>query len=86
MQNLQTKIGALLIKTPLKNALKSFDSSQHGGAPLLGLKGLVVKAHGSSKAQEIENSIYQCVQFTEQHIVEEIQTAVQSVSSEKNNE
>ena len=86
MQNLQTKIGALLIKTPLKNALKAFDSSQHGGAPLLGLKGLVVKTHGSSKAQEIENSIYQCVQFTEQNIVEKIQAAVQPASKEESNE
>lgn len=83
MQNLKTKIGAFLIKTPLKNMLKTFDSSQYGGAPLLGLKGLVVKSHGSSNAQEIENSIYQCVQFTEQKIVEKIQAAVQPASKEE---
>lgn len=83
MQNIKTKIGALLIKTPLKNMLKTFDSSQYGGAPLLGLKGLVVKSHGSSKAQEIENSIYQCVQFTEQKIVEQIQAAVQPAVKEE---
>ena len=71
-ENLRTKIGALLIKPALKRTLKTFDASQYGGAPLLGLKGLVVKTHGSSKAVEVENSIYQCVQFKEQQINEKI--------------
>ena len=77
MENMKTKIGALLIKKPLKRALKSFDSSQYGGAPLLGLKGLVVKTHGSSKAIEVEHSIYQCVQFKRQKIDEIIKAAVE---------
>ena len=37
------------IKPALKKTLKSFDASEYGGAPLLGLKGLVVKTHGSCK-------------------------------------
>lgn len=72
MQSLKTKIGGLLIKPALKSTLKSFDASEYGGAPLLGLKGLVVKTHGSSKAKEVEHSIYQSVQFKEQHINEKI--------------
>ena len=52
----------------LKKTLKSFDASQYGGAPLLGLNGLVVKTHGSSKAKEVKNSIIQCVTFKEQDI------------------
>lgn len=72
MQNLRTKVGALLVKPALKNTLKSFDASEYGGAPLLGLKGLVVKTHGSSTAKEVEHSIYQCVQFSEQQINEKI--------------
>ena len=72
MQNLRSKIGALLVKPALKATLKSFDASQYGGAPLLGLKGLVVKTHGSSKAVEITNSIIQCVQFKQQNINEKI--------------
>jgi glycerol-3-phosphate acyltransferase PlsX len=72
MQSLKTKIGAMLVKPALKQTLKSFDSSEYGGAPLLGLKGLVVKTHGSSKAAEVEHSIYQCVQFKEQRINEKI--------------
>ena len=68
MTSLPSKIGALLVKPALKETLKSFDASQYGGAPLLGLNGLVVKSHGSSKAIEIKNSIIQCVQFRQQDI------------------
>ena len=68
MASLRSKIGALLVKPALKETLKSFDASQYGGAPLLGLNGLVVKSHGSSKANEIKNSIIQCVQFGQQDI------------------
>jgi glycerol-3-phosphate acyltransferase PlsX len=73
MSSTKSKIGALLSKSALKNTLKAFDSSQYGGAPLLGLKGLVVKTHGSSKANEIRNSILQCVTFTEQKIKDKIE-------------
>lgn len=72
MSSLRSKIGALLIKPALKKTLKSFDASQYGGAPLLGLKGLVVKTHGSSKSLEVKNSIIQCIAFSEQGINEKI--------------
>ena len=68
MVNLRSKIGALLVKPALKQTLKAFDLEQYGGAPLLGLKGLVVKTQGSSKAVEIKNTILQCVTFKEQDI------------------
>jgi len=72
MLNVRSKIGAFLVKPALKNVLKDFDMEQYGGAPMLGLKGLVVKTHGSSKANEIKNSILQCVAFKEQKINEKI--------------
>lgn len=65
MSSLKTKIGALLIKKNLKKTLKGFSLEEHGGAPLLGLNGLLVKTHGSSKSIEIKNSILQCVTFNE---------------------
>ena len=68
MSTLRSKIGALLVKPALRETLKSFDGSQYGGAPLLGLKGLVVKTHGNSKRTEVRNSIIQCVTFREQDI------------------
>ena len=76
MVNLRSKIGALLVKPALKQTLKAFDLEQYGGAPLLGLKGLVVKTHGSSKAVEIKNTILQCVTFKEQDINGKIQKVI----------
>lgn len=76
MTSLRSKIGALLVKPALKETLKSFDASEHGGAPLLGLNGLVVKTHGSSKAKEVSNSIIQCVTFKEQNINEKIRECI----------
>lgn len=72
MSSLRTKMGAMLVKPALKDTLRSFDISGHGGAPLLGLKGLVVKTHGSASATEIKNAIFQCRQFKEQKIAEKI--------------
>ena len=72
MSSFRSKLGALLIKPALKKTLKSFDVTEHGGAPLLGLKGLVVKCHGSARSIEIKNGIFQCVQFKQQRINEKI--------------
>lgn len=77
MSTTRSKIGALLSKPALKETLKSFDASEYGGAPLLGLNGLVVKTHGSSKSIEIKNSIIQCLTFVEQEINEKISIYIQ---------
>lgn len=76
MTSLRSKIGALLVKPALKKTLKSFDTDQYGGAPLLGLNGLVVKTHGSSKAIEVKNSVLQCIAFKEQKINEKIKEKI----------
>ena len=76
MTSLRSKIGALLVKPALKNTLKAFDLEEYGGAPLLGLNGLVVKTHGSSKAIEIKNSILQCRTFMDQKISDKIRDKI----------
>lgn len=76
MSSLRSKIGALLVKPALKETLKSMDTSDHGGAPMLGLKGLVVKSHGNSESGEIKNSILQCISFKEQNINEKIKNSI----------
>ena len=68
MSTLRSKLGALMVKPALKNTLKEFDISQYGGAPMLGLTGLVVKSHGSSDAASIKNSIVQCIAFAQADI------------------
>lgn len=72
MSSFRSKLGALLIKPALKKTLKKFMDDEQGGAPLLGLNGLVVKAHGSSVSRDIANAIFQCVQFKEQGINDKI--------------
>lgn len=76
MVSLRSKIGAILVKPALKNTLKAFDLEQYGGAPMLGLNGLVVKTHGSSKSVEIKNSILQCITFTQQNINQKIKEKI----------
>lgn len=82
LSTLRSKIGALLVKPALKETLKAFDASQYGGAPLLGLNGLVVKTHGNSKRTEVRNSIIQCVTFKEQGINDKIRQSLSAKDAE----
>ncbi len=75
-KDLRSKIGGLLVKPALKETMKCFDATEHGGAPLLGLKGLVVKTHGNARSREVRNSIIQCVTFKEQRINELIKESL----------
>lgn len=79
MSNLKSKIGGLLIKKTLKSTLKGFSLEDYGGAPLLGLNGLVIKTHGSSKSIEIKNSVLQAISFKEQDINRKIKEALSTV-------
>lgn len=67
------KLAAALLKKPFSNIKKRFDSDEIGGAPFLGLKSLVVKAHGSSKSKAIKNAVKQCIIFVENDIVSKIE-------------
>jgi len=58
-----SKLGALMAKGAFKNIKKRFDYREVGGAPFLGLKSLVVKAHGSSDAFAMKNAIIKCIEF-----------------------
>ncbi len=75
-QSLATKLAYLLVKPALKKTLKRFDATEYGGAPLLGLKGLVVKTHGNATHKEISTSIIQCVTFKEQEINRKINDTI----------
>ena len=67
------KLAAAILKKPFKNVKRRFDSEEIGGAPFLGLKSLVVKAHGSSNAKAIKNAVKQCIVFVENDIVKKIE-------------
>lgn len=83
MKDTRSKVGALLVKPAIKETMKAFDASEYGGAPLLGLKGLVVKTHGSARAVEIRHAIFQCVQFRQQKINEKIAAHMVEETPEK---
>lgn len=83
MSSVRSKIGAALIKPALKESLKAFDVSRYGGAPMLGLRGLVVKTHGNAKAKVISNAISQCVVYQEQKIGEMIETKIAARNRQK---
>ena len=76
MSSTRTKLGALLVKPALKGLKNQFETSSQGGAPLLGLKGLVVKAHGNSSSKEIEIALKQCISFKKQKINEKIKESI----------
>ena len=86
MTDLRSKIGGLLIKPAVKGLMKKFDASEYGGAPLLGLKALVVKSHGNSDAKEIKNAIFQCMTFYKEDVNSKIKEAVSAPSVTANEE
>ncbi len=57
MSNMRSKTGALLMKPALRQVKRRMDYSEYGGAPLLGLAGLLVKAHGSSDRKAFANAV-----------------------------
>jgi Fatty acid/phospholipid biosynthesis enzyme len=54
---IKSKLGALLLKDKFGELKSEFDYSEYGGAPILGIKGAVVKIHGSSNANAVMNAI-----------------------------
>ncbi|MCR5369570.1 MAG: phosphate acyltransferase PlsX [Clostridium sp.] len=81
LSDFRSKIGALLVKPALKETLKDFDVTKYGGAPLLGLRGLVVKTHGSAKAEEVRNTVLQCAEFVEKDITGKIRESLEAAES-----
>jgi len=70
--NLATKISTLTMKEKIKDMKHRFDSSEHGGAPILGISKPVIKAHGSSDAKAIKNAVRQAIFFVETGINNDI--------------
>jgi len=70
------KIGALLLAGKLKELKSEFDYSEYGGAPILGVKGAIVKMHGSSNAMAVKNTIIKGIPYAETNVVQIIQNSV----------
>jgi len=73
------KMGALLLKSSLKNFKDQFDYSEHGGAPFLGVNGGLIKAHGSSNAYAIKNAIRQGIKYLNQEVNKSISEEIKKI-------
>ncbi len=74
-KNLLTKIAGAMVKKHVGELKKKFDPSEHGGAPLLGFKKPVIKAHGNSNAKAFANAIRQAHAFASSGLVDDIAEA-----------
>jgi glycerol-3-phosphate acyltransferase PlsX len=71
-----TKAGAMLAKPAFRNIKKRLDYSEHGGAPLLGVRKIVLIGHGSSNARAIRNAIRSVKEFSENRAGERIEQGI----------
>ena len=72
MADTRSKLGALLSKPAYGRVKKRFDYKEVGGAPLLGVQGAVVKAHGSSDSRAFANAIRQCFNMVKGQVAQTI--------------
>jgi len=80
-ESVRSRMGGLLLKPALKRALARLDYAEYGGAPLLGLRGVVVKCHGSSDARAIKNGIMVAHRLLEGDLVGQIQASIEGADS-----
>lgn len=81
--NAKAKLGALMMKDSLKKMKESLNYEEVGGAVLLGVDGVVVKAHGSSKEKAFSNAILRAAQYHREGLVDKIKAIVEEESTEK---
>ena len=81
--NARTKAAALLILDKIEQVKKEFDPAEYGGAPLLGLRKPVIKAHGSSKAKAIKNAIRQAIEYAEGDVATKIAEEMKRIGDER---
>lgn len=73
----RSRLAALLLKKKLKDAFHTFDYAEYGGAPILGLKGALLKMHGSSDSRAVRMTILKAVPYVEGRVTEIIAEACQ---------
>ena len=83
--NWLSKLGYLLLKPKLVEFKKKVDHSETGGAPLLGVNGVVIIAHGSSSPKAIKNAINRAQELSEKNIIEHIKQDIELNLSEIDN-
>lgn len=80
--SLRNKLGGLLAKPAFRSLKKKMDYSEYGGAPLLGVNGGVIKAHGSSDANAMKNAIRQAYRLAEGRVVQKVGDEIAKINIE----
>ena len=75
-QDLKAKLGALILESSLKSFKREMSSSRYGGAPLLGVRGVVIIAHGHSDAEAIKNAIGAAKSAIEHKLVQKLEGGI----------
>ena len=70
--NFTSKMCAAILKKPFRNMKKKFDYEEYGGAFLVGINGIVIISHGSSKAKAITNAVRVAIEGQKSEIIEKI--------------
>jgi glycerol-3-phosphate acyltransferase PlsX len=81
--NMKTMMAYGLVKNDLKDVKKNLDASEFGGAPILGVRAPVIKAHGSSDAKAFKNAIRQAIAFSEADLTEDLTEALTRLNERK---
>ncbi len=79
----RNRLGALLMKPVFRRLSQQLDYAEYGGAPLLGLDGVVTIAHGSSNPKAIKNAILVTARFAREKINDHIRQELQSLQEEE---
>lgn len=74
-----TKLGALISRAGFKRVKKRMDYTEYGGAPLLGINGCIIKAHGSSNAKAITSAIGQARSYCIGDVTAAIQSGIEAL-------
>lgn len=83
-KNLKSKIGALFVYKDLMNFKNTMNVNVYGGAPILGIKKPVFKAHGSSNAEAIYHAIRICIDYINANVPEKIEKSFNAIKEQKN--
>jgi glycerol-3-phosphate acyltransferase PlsX len=78
--DLRNRIGALLMRPVFRSVSQQLDYAEYGGAPMLGVDGVVIIAHGSSSPKAIKNAIFVAVRFAKERINDHIRSELQEQS------
>ncbi|MDD6876245.1 MAG: phosphate acyltransferase PlsX [Clostridiaceae bacterium] len=82
MKNAATKLAALPLRSGLHDLKARMDYKEVGGAPILGIRKPVIKAHGSSDARAFASAISQTVRFCESGAIANMERALAALKDE----